>query len=314
MTVHSIYTLLVPLTPVVLGKEDEHYDPALNYRPKNVTGLDYYYYPWRGSYYNGSVTFTISSIAIREDYNYDDEKLCSRLSNGYTYTFSYPGILGITPTEGKDERPGNTNTLNIILSTSYSNFTKYFTHYTSNSGMQNFDEYWVFQSIELDGVGGSPFRVLGTLDPDEKTYPGFRMNMSSCTEPVSWWDALWASEEWDDEGMGVQDPALTVTFDSHSSSFVLKGYIFAGVLHEEEEEQTLPIVAELAVEFRGRHDDARSDILNEGVPVTWTPTVGFGNNSKNLDYGTASSGVGYGILRGDWAWAVVGVVVGSWFL
>lgn len=40
---------LVLLSPA-LGSEDINYDPATNYRPENVTGLDYYYYPWVGSY------------------------------------------------------------------------------------------------------------------------------------------------------------------------------------------------------------------------------------------------------------------------
>ncbi|KAJ6000885.1 hypothetical protein N7481_001294 [Penicillium waksmanii] len=306
--------LLFSITSTVLGKEDKYYNAGLNYRPENITGLDYYYYPWKGSYYNGTVAFTISSISFREDYNYDDEKLCSRLSNDYTYTFSYPGLLGITPTEGGDERPQNTNPLNVILSTSYSNFTKYFSDYNENGSMQIRDEFWIFESIDFSGVGGSPFRVLGTSDFGETNLLGFRMNMSSCTNSVSWWDAQWASEDWDDDEIDVENATLTLTFDSHSANFMLQGYIYAQVLNKDEEEETLPIDAKIKVEFLGNHDDARSDILNEGVPVSWTSTVGFGNNSANIDYETGGAGPVYGMLPGGLVWGLVGFVVGVGFL
>ena len=37
------------LAAQALGREDINYKPDGNYRPRNVTGLDYYYYPWIGS-------------------------------------------------------------------------------------------------------------------------------------------------------------------------------------------------------------------------------------------------------------------------
>ncbi|KAL4871465.1 hypothetical protein BDV12DRAFT_183836 [Aspergillus spectabilis] len=327
-----LLTLL--FTPAVYGEEDKYYDPALNYRPENVAGLDYYYYPWKARiYYNGTVTFTISHIAPRPDYNYDDEPLCARLSDNYTYTFSYPGILGVTQTEGGDERPENKNEINVILSTSRSNFTAHFNDYNDSGNMQVTDEVWVFESVdvsrpafgyektdpnmnltvsETSGVDDTLFRVHGTTNADEISIPAFEINMSSCARTEAWWGADFASEDWDDEGMGVVNPTLRLTFDAHSANFALQGFIFAYAWGEEEdEEETLPIVARVAVEFLGRHDDARSDILDEGTPVSWTPTVGFGNNSLNLDY-EGGSGIVYWELRVGWVWG--GLVLVSGYL
>jgi hypothetical protein len=45
----TLSQLLLYLAVQALGREDVNYDPDENYRPRNVTGLDYYYYPWTGS-------------------------------------------------------------------------------------------------------------------------------------------------------------------------------------------------------------------------------------------------------------------------
>jgi hypothetical protein len=66
-----------------------------------------------------------------------------------TYTFSWPAILAVTQTEGEDERPENTSPVNIVLSTSYSNFTKYFADYMDSGNMQIRDMSWEFQSIDV---------------------------------------------------------------------------------------------------------------------------------------------------------------------
>jgi hypothetical protein len=79
---------------------------------------------------------------------YEDTKLCPQLENK-TYTFSWPAILAITQTDGEEERPKNTNPVDILLVTSYSNFTKYFTNYMHTSeNMASLDSPWKFESIE----------------------------------------------------------------------------------------------------------------------------------------------------------------------
>ncbi|KAL2823796.1 hypothetical protein BDW59DRAFT_162959 [Aspergillus cavernicola] len=328
---HHRLLFLLPLTILAgraLGEQDVNYDPATNYRPENVTGLDYYYYPWKGSYYNGSAIFTISSVSYRPDYNYDEEDLCPQLEN-ITYSFSYPAILGITQKEVEDERPENTNPINVILSTSYSNFTRYFNDYLDSGNMQIRDEPWVFESIafsrrtygyeetepdfnltvsDASGVD-SPFQVLGTSELDDNPLPGVQMNMSSCAHSEAWWGVGFVSEDWDDEDIGVTNPSLQLSFDSYLANFEIQSWIVANTLGDEED-PTLPIVARMSVQFLGRHDDARSDILDSGVPVTWTPTVGFGNNTLNLDYESAAVAVGLGGLRVGVLWGGLGAAVG----
>ncbi|CAI7568171.1 unnamed protein product [Penicillium discolor] len=142
------------LAAQALGDEDTNYNPNKNYRPRNVTGLDYYYYPWIGSYYNGSAVFTISSVEPRDNRiqsEIEEEgqlELCRQLQN-ITYTWSYPAILAITETEPEEDRPENTNPIDVSLFTSYSNFTQYFNDYIDSGSMQYWDMPFVFESIEM---------------------------------------------------------------------------------------------------------------------------------------------------------------------
>ncbi|KAF9893497.1 hypothetical protein FE257_010809 [Aspergillus nanangensis] len=314
-----------------LGKEDANYDPATNYRPENVTGLDYYYYPWKGSYYNGSAIFTVSDVKFRPEFNYDDEKLCRQLEN-VTYSFQYPAILGILQTEGEDNQPDNTNPINVILSTSYSNFSEYFNDYMDSGNMQIKDEPWVFESTDVsrrsygyedgepnfnltvaDGSGnGSPFRVMGTSGLDDNPLPPFQMNMSSCTDIESWWGASFVSQDSDDEGMGISNPVLQLVFDDHSANLEIQSWIWANTLGHADDDKTLPIVARVSVEFLGRADAARSDILNPGSPPTWTPTMGFMNNSLSLDCESTAASAGKG--RMGLLLVVLGLSLGYAFL
>ncbi|KAL2862419.1 uncharacterized protein BJX67DRAFT_366448 [Aspergillus lucknowensis] len=311
----------------VLGKEDVNYDPDSNYRPRNVTGLDYYYYPWRGSYYNGSAIFTVSDVVPRDE----DDELCSRLQN-VTYTFSYPALLAVTQPEDDDERPENTNPVDLTFITSYSNFTKYFSG-TDSTNMAIRDMPFDFQSIEISryaypGYGdptfnltlasgsgnGSPFRVTGASELEQNPLPAMEMNMTSCVEPVAWWSANFASEDWDDDDLGVTNPTLQLTFDGASANLRVESWVFANTLHarvdDREEDPTPAIAARMSIEFLGRVDAARSDVLNgEGSEPSWTPTLGFGNNSLNLDFESGGVGLGGGGLRGlVWA-SFLGVAV-----
>ncbi|QKX53441.1 uncharacterized protein TRUGW13939_00520 [Talaromyces rugulosus] len=285
------------------------YDPDENYRPRNVTGLDYYYYPWIGSYYNGSAVFTISDVEPRDDRT-DSEieeegelELCGQLQN-ITYTWSYPAILAITETEPEDERPENTNPIDVALFTSYSNFTKYFSDYMDSGNMQIRDMPFVFESIEMarysvltgrdkpdfnltvaeDTGNGLPFRVTGSSELEQNPLATLQMNMSTCSRTEGWWaaDPISLGDDLDDIS-GLANPTVQLTFDDSSTSFSIQSWVRANTLAEKGEE-TPRISARLTIEFLGRIDAARSDVLNEGTPVTWTRSMGFGNNSLSLDY------------------------------
>ncbi|KAL4739573.1 hypothetical protein BDV11DRAFT_169985 [Aspergillus similis] len=302
----TLVLALALLTTPALSREDVNYDPATNYRPENVTGLDYYYYPWVGSYYNGTATFTISDLSIRSStYDEDeDNRVCAQLQN-YTYTLSYPALLAITETEPEDERPQNTNPVNVILSTSYSNFTKYFNDYMDSSNMQIRDEPWVFESVDVsrrmypyettdpnfnlsmvETTGAAtPYRVTGSSSLEISALHGLQTNMSSCSKLEDWWGVTFFSQ------LGM--PALQVTFDAHAASFALVSGAVMNTLGSTNSDEEMPQLAgRIAVEFLGRVDEARSDVLrspgSEGEP-RWLRTVGFGNNSANLDYDLESA-------------------------
>ncbi|KAJ6030652.1 uncharacterized protein N7446_000285 [Penicillium canescens] len=326
------------LAAQALGSEDVNYDPDENYRPRNVTGLDYYYYPWIGSYYNGSAVFTISDVKPRDDRS-DSEieeegelELCGLLRN-ITYTWSYPAILAITETEPEDERPKNVNPIDVSLFTSYSNFTQYFSDYMDSSNMQTRDMPFVFESIEMsrysfptsrdtkpdfnltvaeDTGNGLPFRVTGSSELEQNPLGTLQMNMSTCSRTEGWWGVVPISLDDDlDDVSGVINPTLQLAFDDSSASFSIRSWIVANTLAEEDEE-TPRISARLTIEFLGRIDAARSDVLNEGTPVTWTPSMGFGNNSLSSDYESGALAAARVNIRQ--IWSILGAVLAYIFI
>ncbi|KAL5361825.1 hypothetical protein BJX96DRAFT_176589 [Aspergillus floccosus] len=325
---------LLALVTRVFGDEDLNYDPASNFRPLNITDLDYWYYPWKGSYYNGSAIFTVSDLVVRTDISrYEDTTLCPQLEN-ITYTFSWPAILAITQTDSEEERRENTNPVDILLVTSYSNFTKYFTNYMHTSeNMATLDSPWEFQSIEASRYhypsdfepkfnltvssrsDSSPFRITGSSKLAENPISPLYMNMSSCSQIEAWWGlspvssgALWADKE-DISLLGLTDPTLTLTFDEHSAGLSIRTSAVMNTLGGEPGDGDTPALAgKLTIEFLGRGDAARSDVLNEGDEPSWMPTVGFGNNSMNLDYGTSGAG-SIRVWGMEWGLLWVGVAV-----
>ncbi|KAJ5773749.1 hypothetical protein N7457_008645 [Penicillium paradoxum] len=325
---HAATLLQLPLflAAQALGRDDG------NYRPRNVTGLDYYYYPWIGSYYNGSAVFTISGVEPRDDRSDSELELCGQLQN-ITYSWSYPAILAITATEPEDERPKNTNPIDVSLFTSYSNFTKYFGDYIDSVNMQIRDMPFVFESIEVsrysfpasrdtkpefnlivaeDTGSGVPFRVTGSSELEQNPLGPLKMNMSTCSRSEGWWGVAPISlGSHRDDISGVTNPTLQLTFDDSSANFNIRSWSVAGTLAEEDEE-TPRISARLTIEFLGRIDAARSDILNEGTPVTWTPSMGFGNNSLSLDYESgALAAAGVNTLQ---IWSILGAILAYMFI
>ncbi|KAL2857302.1 hypothetical protein BJY01DRAFT_242373 [Aspergillus pseudoustus] len=297
------------------GNIDQSYNPERNYRPRNVTELDYYYYPWVGSYYNGSAVFTISDAQVR-DRRLDSEieedgpiELCSPLEN-ITYSFSYPAILAITETDSEGDRPENTNPIDVALMTSYSNFTKIFSSWGMVTNGAGYDMPFVFESVEMPRPGystlgdgkpsfnltvnensgnGLPFRVTGSSELRKNPLKVVQMNMTSCSEPIGWWGVVPVTKGEFDGLESVPFPTVQLAFDDASASFSIRSSVLANTLadrsDEDEEAPVTPqISAKLSIEFLGSIDPARSDILSEKAPVTWMRTVGFSNNSMNLGY------------------------------
>ncbi|CAI7566994.1 unnamed protein product [Penicillium crustosum] len=131
---------------------------------------------------------------------------------------------------------------------------------------------------------GLPFRVTGSSELERNPLGSLQMNMSTCSRIEGWWGVSPISLDSDlDDVSGVTNPTVQLTFDDSSTNFIIRSWVVANTLGEGDEE-TPRISARLTIEFLGRIDAARSDVLNEGTPVMWIPSMGFGNNSLSLDY------------------------------
>lgn len=160
-----------------------------------------------------------------------------------------------------------------------------------------------FNLTVAEGTGdGVPFRVTGSSELERNPLGTLQANMSTCTRTEGWWAfiPIPIGIKLDDVS-GTTNPTVQLTFDDSSASFSLQSWAVANTLNEEEEE-TPSISARLTIEFLGRIDAARSDVLNKGTPVTWTPSLGFGNNSLNLDFFESSALAAAGVnIRHMWS-------------
>jgi hypothetical protein len=167
-------------------------------------------------------------------------------------------------------------------------------------------------TIAEDTGNGLPFRVTGSSELEQNPLGTLQMNMSTCFRTEGWW-AVVPIPLYDDldDVSGVTNPTVQLTFDDSSASFNIRSWVVANTLAEEDEE-TPRISARLTIEFLGRIDAARSDVLNKGTPVTWTPSIGFGNNSLNLDYESgALVAAGVNIRQ---IWCILGAILAYIFI
>jgi hypothetical protein len=151
--------------------------------------------------------------------------------------------------------------------------------------------------------------VTGSSELEQNPLATLQMNMSTCSRTEGWWAAnpISLGDDLDDIS-GLANPTVQLTFDDSSTSFRIQSWVRANTLAEKGEE-TPRISARLTIEFLGRIDAARSDVLNEGTPVTWTRSMGFGNNSLSLDYESgALAAAGVSI------WSILGAVLAYIFI
>ncbi|KAL4924979.1 uncharacterized protein BDV17DRAFT_294926 [Aspergillus undulatus] len=110
----------------------------------------------------------------------------------------------------------------------------------------------------------------------------------------------------DREDVGVSNATLELVFDRHSANFKLQGWLWLSHFvpdgdDDDDDDETLPLAGRVIVGFLGTIDEARSDVLNgDGGDdeVTWTKSVGFGNNSANIDYDQTGAAAGESGLSG----------------
>ncbi|KAJ5407708.1 hypothetical protein N7509_001591 [Penicillium cosmopolitanum] len=85
-------------------------------------------------------------------------------------------------------------------------------------------------------------------------------------------------------------PAVELQFDSRTANLTLEGYAYGVSLQKNPREQTredYDVQGRFKVSFSGVIDPYHSDILvNTSSTPSWLRTVGFGNNSMNIGYGS----------------------------
>lgn len=167
-------------------------------------------------------------------------------------------------------------------------------------------------TVAEDSGNGVPFRVTGSSELEQNPLGTLQMNMSTCSRAEGWWGVVPIPLDVDlDDVSGVIKPTVQLAFDDSAASFSIRSLIVANTLGEEDEE-TPRISSRLTIEFLGRIDAARSDVLNKGTPVTWTPSMGFGNNSLSLDYESgALAAAGVNIRQ---IWSILGAVLVYFFM
>jgi hypothetical protein len=169
-------------------------------------------------------------------------------------------------------------------------------------GYETTDPNFNLSMVESTGAD-TPYRVTGSSSGEDNSLQGLQTNMSSCSKIEDWWGVTFYS--------GIVMPALQLTFDAHAASFMLASGAVMNTLGTSNSDDDMPQLAgRIAVEFLGRIDEARSDVLvspgSEGEP-RWLRTVGFGNNSANLDY-SLESAASNPVTTGSALIGVLGVV------
>lgn len=162
-------------------------------------------------------------------------------------------------------------------------------------------------TVAEDTGNGLPFRVTGSSKLESNPIQGLQMNMSTCSRTEGWWGVVPLPIRYDlDDFRNEASPTLQLSFDDLSASFSIHSWIVANTFYEEDKD-TSRIFAKLTIEFLGRMDTARSDVLNKGTPVTWTRSVGFGNSSLSLNYKSGARATARVNIRQ--IWSILGAVL-----
>lgn len=116
---------------------------------------------------------------------------------------------------------------------------------------------------------------------------GIQVNATSCGDPSRkiWWGITFTDLTNDyPKRISPTTPKLRLKFDKDSAQFSLSSW------YSMINEAGYKIIGQASIRFQGKIDPLHSDILNEGPEPSWTPTLGFGNNSLNLQFGEKSAG------------------------
>ncbi|KAL6857403.1 hypothetical protein ACO1O0_004838 [Amphichorda felina] len=283
-----IYTLLFLAS---LGSCQSSSDEGkyANLRPTNITGLAYFYYPWIGSYYNGTTTIHI------EPEDYDDETECDTFTNGEPVEVSYEdSVLGILASDRyySDPHPFEwvlryyDKTTNITPT----NFASGNSPVNDIETLQSLDDMAGFYSYDNDGpvwwkydttlVSDLVYAFSGFYNSskDAGDLGPISFNYSSChsSEPTLW-GGYFLGPDHDVDGLnGASHPRISGRFDNSSVFLEITG-TFKGVGYTDDKNDESTLGGAISIRFVGQIDGDRSDDMiptHNDTPL-WNPTLGY---------------------------------------
>lgn len=118
--------------------------------------------------------------------------------------------------------------------------------------------------------------------------------MDSCNSSTdTWWGISFQDPSSHyPKAIPVTEATMDVTFDNHTARFALNSWFYMTNRLGD------GIRGKASVEFLGKIDPLHSDLLNGGREPSWTPTLGFANNSMNMRFGDKRSMAVRGVARG----------------
>lgn len=149
----------------------------------------------------------------------------------------------------------------------------------------------------------------------------FEYSMPACntTREMDKWSAmLLARKWWNTRGwFGFRYPTMNASFDDHTVNLTIRGLFEASVYMSRSIEGWQPrmqgnsILGDVEIQVRGVLDPYHSDILdvNSSTP-TWLRTVGFGNNSLNIDNDAKNAATRPGVAMGSASIVLLSVLFG----
>ncbi|CAI7623301.1 unnamed protein product [Penicillium pancosmium] len=307
---------------IVSSKADPDYNASLPLRPRNVTTWlnDSEIYLWVGSYYNGTtkVEFTPE---IGRDVN---TSVCQNLQN-QTFTANYESFIAITERGPYNVGVNPVNILLALwdLGTNLSSLetdsdlswlspslkwylesSPWVTSATSNSinsdapitsGNWTTPYYFIDDEFNLTSsydIKHAPYNLTGTLTARDYTFSSLDMDLAPCDTSFKsqYYMNLITFGSLEEAGWNWTYPAVELQFDSHTVNFTLDGYAYGAAIRKNPWEQGWEdgdVQGRFKVSFSGVIDPYHSDILvNTSSTPSWLRTVGFGNNSMNIGYGS----------------------------
>jgi len=281
---------LAPLLAIAFPSSgpDSHYNATDNQRPWNITGLNYDYYPYTGSYYNGTVKFTLN---LRND---TESSLPNKVCSDFIYKnleIEWNAMVTIAKPSPSD---AGTNPVLFIMRAWEKGFNltgdyNDYQFYSSYSILQGQQPRW-YLSMSNKSRSDGAYEVVGNHTIDYLANDEVAFNLTQICPPRG---ANFVPESEEDDYLfrgtllqpyppgviddnatsgwatGISTPDIQIVFDASWAAVDIGGMFSLRSAHTE-------LVGFMTAEFQGDMDTLRSDQLVLGkTKPEWAPTLGF---------------------------------------